>query len=209
MNSNGRLLAPLLGLTLWGLCADVLAADEAPIPAKWQVQEINYTYSAFTTAYNCDAAADKVKAILRTLGVHPKSKVQASGCPGDRPSRTFFMKITAATPIPTAEFKETSADQSRQELLKRLGAQTEFSDEEFPAAWKSIELSKERSVDLEPGDCELMEGLRKQVLPKLGVKIEEERIVCRPNQLSLQRPELRVSALVPLTSPDTKTGESR
>lgn len=201
MSMRTRLVC-LIGLAI---CGPSLAADEAAITSKWQVQEINFSYVGFTTAYDCTSVADKIKAILTTLGAHPETQVRATGCPTARPSRTFFVRVTAAMPVPAADVKLTDADKSREELLKRLGVKNEFEKEEFPAAWKSIELSKDRRLDLRPGDCELIEELHDEVLPKLGVKIEEERISCTPNQLSLQPPYLRVSALVPLKSPDAKS----
>jgi hypothetical protein len=207
MGKEKRLFGSIVGLVMLGVCAQVPAADEAPIPSKWKVQEINYSYVGFTTAYDCNAAADKVKDILTTLGADASTKVRASGCPLNRPSRTFFLNITAATPIPAADVTETSADKSRQELLQRLGKKNELLDDEFPATWQSVDVTKERRLNIKPGDCELMEGLSEKVLPKLGIKIEEERISCTPNQLSLQAPYLRVSALMPLKSADTKTAE--
>jgi hypothetical protein len=196
-----------VGLMLLGLGSQAFA-EEAAINSKWQVHEINYSYIAFTTAYNCDAAADKLEAILKTLGAHPNTKVRASGCSGSRPARNFFVTVTTAVPVPTAEIKApTDADKSRDELLKRLGVKSDISTDEFPAAWKTIELSKERRLDIRPGDCELMEGLRDRVLPKLGIKVEQDRISCTPNQVGLQAPQLKVSALVPLKSPDAKASE--
>lgn len=208
MSTRRRLLSSIVGLGIVGVCAQAGAADEATVPAKWKVQEISYSYVGFTTAYDCESAAMKVRDILTTLGAHESTKVRATGCPGNRPSRTFFLTVTAATPIPAADVKEpTGADKSRQELLERLGKKNELLDDEFPATWKTVELSKDRRLNIKPGDCELMEGLSEKVLPKLGVKIEEERINCTPNQLSLQPPYLRVSALTALKSPDTKTAE--
>lgn len=205
MRIRKGLSSPLLGLAMLGVGAQAVAADAAAVPSKWQVQEINYSYVGFTTAYDCDSAADKVKLILTTLGAHPSTKVRASGCPLNRPSKTFFLTITAATAVPAADVRQTSTDQSRQELLKRLGKQNELLEQEFPASWQSVDLSKQRRLDIRPGDCELIDGLSDKVLPKLGVKVEEERITCTPNQLGLQPPYLRVSALVPLKSPDAKT----
>lgn len=204
MQLRKRVLGSMLGLTMLGVCAQSTAADEAAVPSKWKVQEINYSYVGFTTAYDCDSAASKVKAILETLGAHPDTQVRASGCPTSRPSRNFFVRITVATPVPAAEAQQTNADKSRQELLKRLGVKNGLSEDEFPATWKVVDLSKERRLDIRPGDCELIEGLRDKVLPKLAVKIEEDRVSCTPNQLSVLPPQLRVSALVPLKSPDAK-----
>ncbi len=208
MNTRTRLWGPLAGLSLLSVCAHV-PAEEAAIPSKWNIQEISYPYSGFTTAYDCDSAADKVRDILKALGAHESTKVRATGCPASRPSRTFFLTITAATPVPAADVQPTQADKSRQELLQRLGKKNQLLDQEFPASWQTVDLTKERRLNINPGDCELIEGLRDKVLPKLGVKIEEERITCTPNQLSLHPPYLRVSALKALPSPDTKAaGES-
>jgi len=209
MNMRQRLWMPAIGLAMLGVYGQASAADDEPINARWNVQEISYSYVGFTTAYSCDAAEDKIKAILTTLGAHESTRVRATGCPNNRPSRNFFVTITSATPIPATELKQTREEKSRQELLQRLGKKNELLDQEFPATWKSVSLSDQRRLNLQPGDCELMEGLRDKVLPKLGIKIEEQRISCTPNQLGLQPPYLRVSALMPLASPDAKTGQER
>jgi hypothetical protein len=131
--------------------------------------------------------------------------VSASGCVSSRPSRNFFVSITAATPVPAAEAKPTAADQSKQELLKRLGTKSDISSDEFPAVWKTVDLSKNRRLDLRPGDCELMEELRDRVLPKLSIKVTEDRLRCTPNQVGITTPQLTVSALVAAKSPDAKS----
>lgn len=179
------------------------AADSsAPIQAGWKTQEIRYSYTGFTTAYDCDAAEDRIKAILRALGAHPQTRVSAQGCDFNRPSRNFFITITAATPVPLADVPKAEPATSRDELLKRLGVAPKQLDETFPAEWKTVQLSRDRKLDLAPGDCELMEGLRDHVLPKLSVKIVSNRVQCIPRQVSLQTPELTVTALVPLAKPD-------
>jgi len=179
-------------------------AEDAPVQSNWKLQEITYSYVGFTTAYDCDAAEAKIKSILLKLGAHPNTKVSATGCAFNRPERNFFVKITAATPVPSSEIATTPADQSREELLKRLGKTSEFATDAFPATWKTVDLSKDRRLNLRPGDCELMEGLRDKVLPKLGMKVTEDRLACTPNQLSITTPQLTVSALVPVKSPDEK-----
>jgi hypothetical protein len=204
MNPTQKVLSCAAVLALTSVSTASVAAD-APIASRWKPQEINYSYNAFTTAYDCDSAASKLKAILLSVGAHPDTKVRANGCANNRPSRNFFVTITTATAVPAADLKEGDSDKAREDLLKRLGGAKTISSAEFPASWKSVELSKDRRLNIRPGDCELIEGLSKRVLPKLGIKIEEERISCTPNQLSVQPPQLRVSALVPLKSPDAKT----
>lgn len=203
--SRSPFIAAICGSLLLPLASH--AADgSAPVQAGWKTQEIRYSYTGFTTAYDCDAAADRIKAILKALGAHAQTRVSAQGCNLNRPSRNFFITITTATPVPTAELSKTSvktsAQTSQDELLRRLGVGAAQLDETFPAEWKTVQLSRDRKLDLQPGDCELMEGLRDHVLPKLSVKIQADDVQCIPRQLSIQTPELTVSALVPLTKPD-------
>lgn len=178
------------------------AEDSAPVQASWKTQEIRYSYTGFTTAYNCDAAEDRIKAILRALGAHEQTRVSAQGCAMNRPSRNFFVTITTATPVTLADAQQAPANTSRDELLKRLGVASKQLDETFPAEWKTVELSRDRKLNLEPGDCELMQGLRDHVLPKLSVKIVTDRVECVPRQATFVTPELTVSALVPMPTPD-------
>ena len=196
----GSLLLPL---------ASHAADSSAPVQAGWKTQEIRYSYTGFTTAYDCDAAADRIKAILKALGAHPQTRVSAQGCTFNRPSRNFFITITTATPVPVADLSKSPAQTSRDELLKRLGVASAQLDQTFPAEWKTVELSRDRKLDLEPGDCELMEGLRDHVLPKLSVKIQADRVQCIPRQVSYQTPELTVSALVPMKQPDAAAASDK
>lgn len=200
--SRGLLLAAWCGGVLLPLASGA-AENSAPVQATWKTQEIRYSYTGFTTAYNCDAAENRLKAILLALGAHEQTRVSAQGCTFNRPSRNFFITITAATPVPLADASKAAAGStSRDELLKRLGVPSQQLDEAFPAEWQTVQLSRDRQLDLEPGDCELMQGLRDHVLPKLSVKIVSQRVDCIPRQVSMQTPELTVSALVPMKTPD-------
>jgi len=131
--------------------------------------------------------------------------VQANGCINTRPSRNFFVTVTTATPIPVSEAKEP-ANKATKELTERLtGKKDPLQTDPFPAQWKTVDVSRDRKLDLEPGDCELLEGLKKEVLPKLSVKVIEDRVSCTPHDLSIQTPQLTVSALVALPKADDST----
>ncbi|HEY7639155.1 MAG TPA: hypothetical protein VH814_05490 [Steroidobacteraceae bacterium] len=181
-----------------------------PVQAVWKPVEIKYSYVGFTTAYNCDSFEQKVRSILLTLGAPEQTRVQANGCIDvTRPSRNFFVTINTATAIPASEAKEP-ADKATRELAERLtGKKDPLKTEPFPAEWKTVALSRDRRLDLQPGDCELMEGLTKDVLPKLSVKIISDRVQCTPNNLSIATPELKVSALVPLPKADESAAADR
>jgi hypothetical protein len=205
--SKSLFLAAVCGSLLLPLVSH--AESSAPVQAGWKTQEIRYSYVGFTTAYDCDAAEDRIKAILRALGAHEQTRVSAQGCDFNRPSRNFFITITTATPAPVADLPKASAPTSRDELLKRLGVAPTQLDQTFPAEWKTVDLSRDRKLDLEPGDCELMQGLRDHVLPKLSVKIQTDRVQCIPRQVSIQTPELTVSALVPMAQPDAAPDKTK
>ena len=196
----------LAGLGISMLAARTFAADENPetVQARWRPTEVSYSYTGFTTAYDCQAFEAKMKRILLTVGSHPNTKVRATGCQASRASSSFFVTITTAIPVPADQEPVSQQDQSKQELLKRLGAPNAAPEEQFAAVRKRIDLNADRRLNLGPGDCELMEDLRDKVLPKLGVEIVEQHLMCTPNQISIRTPELAVSALVPVKSPDVK-----
>jgi hypothetical protein len=177
------------------------APDTNVAQATWKPQEIRYTYSGFTTAYSCDAAETKLEAILRALGAHPNTRVRATGCNLTRPSKDFFITVTTATAVPvdTAAKPVEPVDGN---VLKQLRLERSALSQTFPAQWKTVNLSSDRRLNLQPGDCELLEGLRDHVLPKLSLEIVEDRVNCTPHQLSIQTPTLAVAALVPAQSPD-------
>lgn len=183
------------------------AAGTAPVAAVWQPQEIKYSYVGFTTAYSCDAFESRMKSILKALGAHPQTQVRASGCNVNRPSRNFFVTITTATPVAATDeaikrIKSSGYSESQQKLLERLGTKSAISSDQFPAQWQTIDIGNSRKLDLQAGDCELMEGLRDHVLPKIDAKVVSDTIKCTPRQLGIQAPELKVSALVALPSAD-------
>jgi hypothetical protein len=201
------LLTALLSPAVYAGASDAAAK---PVQAVWKPVEIKYSYVGFTTAYNCDSFEQKVRNILLRLGAPEQTRVQANGCIDvNRPSRNFFVTINSAAVIPASEAKEP-ADKATRELAERLtGKKDPLQTEPFPAQWKTVELSRDRRLDLQPGDCELMEGLSKDVLPKLSIKVVSDRVLCTPNNLSITTPELTVSALVPLPKADESSSADR
>jgi hypothetical protein len=50
---------------------------------------------------------------------------------------------------------------------------------------------------LTPGDCELVQQLRRQILPKMSVHIIRDNVRCSAGFGEIAPPQLTVSALVP------------
>lgn len=168
------------------------------VQAIWQPQEITFQYMGFTTAYNCDALADKVERLLRQVGVHESVRASGTGCSLNRPEKSVSVRITLMAPIEASEANRQAiaANENRAALLRRLGVKAADTDA-FPAHWQTVTLSDERSASPGSGDCELLEQLQNRVLPKLQVKVVKDSVSCTPHQVSIISPKLTVAALVP------------
>jgi hypothetical protein len=185
--------------------ARAAAADQPPVQAIWKPQEINFYFQSFTTFYSCMGLEDKLKRILKELGVQGTVRVRSADCPTSvaRMPRVLLNVVSPVEATPQA-LAEREKGKSRRELSARVRGETEeLKDalEEFPAQWRRVALSR-GSLGLEPGDCELIDELRRKVLPKLAVRVVNNNVSCAPNQLTLGQPQLEVEALVALPKPD-------
>jgi hypothetical protein len=181
------------------------AAAESPqtVQAVWQPQEVTFQYFGSNTAYNCDSLSDKLERILVKAGVREGVRVSTAGCFGNRPQRSISVRIAMLAPVTVGDKDQGALSaEKQQEVIKRVGGKSGVDMQPFAATWETIDLSKDRALNIEAGDCELIEQLRKNVLPKLRMKIVDSQTSCIPNQISAFVPRLIVSALVPLKQPD-------
>jgi hypothetical protein len=65
----------------------------------------------------------------------------------------------------------------------------------FPATWKTVSM-KDQPLKLGPSDCELVEQLRRDVFPRMSIRVERDRLRCSVAFGNLGQPQLRVAALV-------------
>lgn len=182
----------IIGLVFFAASAD---ADEAaqPIQARWQARDVQATFSGLHTAYNCDAVEHRLQRMLAVLGAHPRTSVLVSGCAVSRIATTFFIRIKTTMPVPADQSSTTDA---KEELLRRIGSKSVYGSELFPAAWKTIDLTKVKELRFAPGDCELLELIQDQILPKLGTEVSTSRLHCTPGYSHARLPELPVTTLV-------------
>ena len=175
------------------------------VEAVWKVQSLSFAYSGYATVYSCDALLDKVRGILQSLGARDTLRIRSMGCT-DMVTHGR-MEITLESPVvATPESIEalTTYD-SKQELVARVRNEHLASAEDvqrFPAAWKTISMTRDRSLKLGPSDCELVEQLRRDVLPHMSIRVEYDRLRCSPVFGNIGQPQLRVAALVALPNPD-------
>lgn len=187
---------------LISLATTLAHADDAnTVQARWQPKELEATFSGLHTAYNCDAVEHRIKRLLIELGAHRKTNVIVSGCGMDKIASTFFIHIATATSVPLAK---AGASDAKEELLRRLGSQNAYGAAEFPAVWKTVDLTRIKSLHFEPGDCELLQVVQDQILPKLGAEVPANRLHCVPGSPLTKLPPLNVTMLFPVPAPDKK-----
>jgi hypothetical protein len=175
------------------------------VEAVWKVQSLSFAYSGYATVYSCDALLAKVRGILQGLGARDTLRIRSMGCT-DMVTHGR-MEITLESPVvATPESIEalTTYD-SKQELVARVRNEHLASAEDvqrFPAAWKTISMTRDRSLKLGPSDCELVEQLRRDVLPHMSIRVEHDRLRCSPVFGNIGQPQLRVAALVAIPAPE-------
>jgi hypothetical protein len=163
----------------------------APVMAVWVEQQIHFPYMAFTAYYSCDGLEAKVKQVLAAIGARPGFTVHARGCLNPRrgAERLPSVDIVVAMPQPaTPEVLDAIAKAaSAQELAARAGGKAAPAAEaaaEFPARLRRIDFRDSPTGLLQPGDCELMEGMRDWVFKPLGARILVDRMGCVPHTLN-------------------------
>ena len=201
---------------LLAVASSVLATSEAPaqeapaapatVNAVWVEREVDFNYSGFTSYYSCGGLRAKLEWLLGEIGARPGFKVRTRGCV--RLSGAELMpgaRIVATVPLEATPelLAEIASDASRRELAARAKGSSVPVPEaaaQFPARVKRVEFRSARGNfdGLQDGDCELMEQARRQLFPKLGVRVVEGQISCTPNQLTLGAVRMTVEILEPV-----------
>jgi len=175
------------------------------VEAVWKVQSLSFAYSGYATVYSCDALLAKVRGILQGLGARDTLRIRSMGCT-DMVTHGR-MEITLESPVVATpeNIEALTTYDSKQELVARIRNEHLASAEDvqrFPAAWKTISMTRDRSLKLGPSDCELVEQLRRDVLPHMSIRVEHDRLRCSSVFGNIGQPQLRVAALVALPNPD-------
>ena len=188
--------------------ASAPSTDVQPVEAIWKQQEFSVHFQSFTTFYSCTGLESKLERLLKALGAQDaKVRVRSPECP-TTVARMPRVMVQARSPVEATPeaIAERDKNKSTRELAARVqGKSGEASEitEQFPATWKRVSLSR-GSLGLEPGDCELIDELRRKVLPRLQVRVINDKVSCSPNSIQLGQPQLEVEALVAQPKPDEK-----
>jgi hypothetical protein len=195
------LLALVVPFALFGSVAvrAESAADAQPTAAVWKIQSFAFNYSGVATSYSCGALRKRVRSILMRMGAHESIEVRTIGCYDL--SEFAMLQITMASPVEATPENVQALTQydAKDELIARVRGETLAGAadlERFAAEWRTIALARDKQLKLAPGDCELVEQLRRDVLPRMSVRVLDDGLRCSRAFGSYTRPQLTVSALV-------------
>ena len=143
-------------------------ADANGIASHWHSHTYDFQYMGFTSVYSCDGLESALERILKAAGARPDFKVVGRCTRYDRPDRFAGANLKFATLQPaSADTKGLSAEEIAAVV---------------PGVWKHVQLSRDRPIDMYPGDCELLEQFRDVVLPMFTTRNIKSQLNCMPHQ---------------------------
>lgn len=151
------------------------AATEDGLPAVWKTRELTFSFLGFTSRYSCEGLRDKVEEALLALGARHDLTVTPYPCAGmGRPefAPSLQIKVSTLEPAPTTAAGDT-----------------------VEALWKTVSLGGPGK--LRPGECELAEQIKGEILPLFTTRNVKARIDCVPHQESVGSILLTVDVLAP------------
>ncbi len=186
---------PILATVLLGaLCAAAVgsaqAADTAPDTAAapaahWEQRKLDFTYQGFTSHYSCDGLRDNVRDLLIALGARKRDlEIQSTGC----------VHLTGVEPFPGVRgtfwvlVPGTAAD------ADQAGGKLQTTH------WQTVDLVRLNTIVGDQGQCELLEQLKKQVLPLFTSRNLNFHSSCVPHQIQLGDIQFTVDVLRPVAS---------
>jgi hypothetical protein len=180
--------------------AEQAVTDAAVVEAVWKPQRINFVYRGYSTLYSCSGLQDKLEKILATVGARDHVELRAYSCDDALAIARFQIALASPVEATPENVQELTTYDAHAVLIARVRGEQLASAEDlprFPAVWKTISFARSREMRLEPGDCELVQQLRRHVLPRMSVQIVSDRVQCSEFG-NISRPQLTVSALVPV-----------
>jgi hypothetical protein len=185
------------GITALFLSASTPAAPDY-VTAVWRQQSLEFAYQGTSTAYSCSTLQQRLEAILRSVGARDGLTVVMQRCMDQAGA---YVQITLESPVEATEANigAVTRHTSRDELVAKVRNEalpTPENIERFSAEWKTVSMSRDRALKLEPGDCELVKQLRRDVFPRMSIRIVRDNLKCSVAFGNLGQPQLSVAALV-------------
>lgn len=174
-------------------------ADESVVEAVWKPQRMNFVYRGYSTLYSCRGLQEKLQKILTTVGARGGIELRAYSCNDELSIARFQIALTSPVEATPENVEQLTTYDAHEELVARVRGERLATAEDlqrFPAVWKTISFARSRDMKLAPGDCELVQQLRRHILPRMAVQIVNDQVRCSQFG-NIGKPQLTVSALVP------------
>jgi len=154
----------------------------ASVSSAWTPRKLHFTYTGFTR-YSCDGLLEQMKSILQRLGASADLVVKPYGC-------TRFEGPEAAPGV----------DATFSVLQPATGdGQSESTGKGVPALWEKVTLNSDTTHRFNgDGNCELIEQVKKRVLPLFATRNVDYSTDCYPHADSLKGTRLSVDVLRPV-----------
>jgi hypothetical protein len=191
--------ALLFMASLWLSTAPSIAwGNTGSVEAIWRRQVVSFEYRADETTYSCRILWQKISGMLLYVGARTAAPFEGFQC--NDFAGTVRLQIALESPVEaTPENLRAATDYDTRDLLvaRLQGGQLPTAGDvaRFPAAWTTLAL-RESHMQLTSADCELVQQLRRQVLPKLSVEVVQEPARCVPTLSRGRAPALKVRALL-------------
>jgi hypothetical protein len=192
-----------------GVASAQPSVDETVVEAVWKPQRMNFVYRGYSTLYSCSSLQQKLEKILMTVGARGGIELRTYACDDQLSVARFQIVLTSPVAATPENVQELTTYDSRDQLIARVHGERLAKAEDlprFPAVWKTISFARSREMKLAPGDCELVRELRRHILPRMSVQIVSDQVRCSPFG-NIGKPQLTVSALVPLQKPTSTAGQ--
>lgn len=181
------------------------AALAAPdyVTAIWKSQSLEFSYHGAATAYSCSTLQRRLEAILRSVGARDTLSVVMKRCADQADA---YVQITLQSPVEATDANIAAATQydgtaALVAKVRNESLPTPENISRFPAEWKTVSMSRDKELRLESGDCELVKQLRRDVFPRLSIRIVHDNLRCSTAFPNLGQPQLSVAALVAAPTP--------
>lgn len=175
-------------------------ADGESVEAIWKAQQVNFEYRGYSTMYSCQTLENKLALILRNVGARENLQLRSYGCNEQIGVARFQVLLQSPVIASEENIRARTTHNAKDELIARVSGEKLATPEDlqrFTAVWKTVSFARDRNMRLERGDCELVEQLRQQILPRMSVHVVKDNVFCSPGIGTTGPPRLTVSALVP------------
>jgi len=200
---NGYLI-PVLLCAAAGVLQPAQAADASatvsagpPVPARWVTRKFGLTFMGFTAHYSCDGLRDNLRDILLQLGARKEDlKLREVGCVRlDGPTPMPRVEGSFAVLVPVSELtpKDVLAPPP-----PKAPAGSQATGDPVPARWHSVDLVRNLRYQFDlTGNCELLEQVKKEVLPLVSSRNLTYHSVCIPYTATAGGVNFKLDVLVP------------